>query len=132
MRRVLTDRPARSLAWSLPLLLLLGACGGGKPEHRNVLFIVVDTLRADRLSLYGYGRPTSPSLEAFAREAVVFTNARSPAGCTFPSTNSLLTSREPSVFLLQPGGTMAIPAAVRSLPEILRAHGYSTAAVSAS
>ncbi len=133
MRRVSSkDRPARSLAWSLPLLLLLGACGEGKPERRNVLFIVVDTLRADRLSLYGYGRPTSPNLEAFAREAVVFTNARSPAGCTFPSTNSLLTAREPSVFLLQPGGTMAIPVAVRSLPEILRAHGYSTAAVSAS
>lgn len=97
-----------------------------------MLFIVVDTLRADRLSLYGYRRPTSPHLEAFAREAVTFTNARSPAGCTFPSTNSLLTSREPSVFLLQPGGTMAIPAGVRSLPEILRGHGYATAAVSAS
>ena len=125
-------RLARTLAWSLPLLLLLSACGGEKPEHRNVLLVVVDTLRADRLSLYGYHRPTSPNLEAFAREAVVFTNARSPAGCTFPSVNSLLTAREPSVFLLQPGGTMAIPDAVRSLPEILRGHGYSTAAVSAS
>ncbi|HSU81171.1 MAG TPA: sulfatase-like hydrolase/transferase, partial [Thermoanaerobaculia bacterium] len=113
-------------------LLLPAACGRGKPERWNVLLLVVDTLRADRLSLYGYPRPTSPYLQTFAREAVVFTRARSPAGCTFPSTNSLLTSREPSVFLLQPGGTMAIPDTVRSLPEILRGHGYSTAAVSAS
>lgn len=132
MRILRRDRRARSLQRCLLLFLLLGACGRDKAGPRNVLFIVVDTLRADRLSLYGYRRPTSPNLEAFAREAVVFTNARSPAGCTFPSTNSLLTSREPSVFLLQPGGTMVIPATVRSLPEILRGHGYSTAAVSAS
>ncbi|HEY3571400.1 MAG TPA: sulfatase [Thermoanaerobaculia bacterium] len=119
----------------LPLLIvlfLLGACGRGTPERMNVLLLVVDTLRADHLSLYGYPRPTSPYLRTLARESVVFTQARSPAGCTFPSANSLLTSREPSVFLLQPGGTMAIPATVRSLPEILRGHGYSTAAVSAS
>jgi arylsulfatase len=114
------------------VLLLPGGCGRGKPERPNVLLLVVDTLRADRLSLYGYPRPTSPHLQTFARESVVFTRARTPAGCTFPSTNSLLTSREPSVFLLQPGGTMAIPPSVRSLPEILRGHGYATAAVSAS
>jgi arylsulfatase A-like enzyme len=125
-------KPSPPLAWALLLPLLLAACSREKPEPWNVLFLVVDTLRADRLSLYGYSRPTSPNLDALAREAVVFDNARSPAGCTFPSTNSLLTSREPAVFLLQPGGTMAIPPAVRSLPEILRAHGYATAAVSAS
>jgi arylsulfatase A-like enzyme len=130
--RSMRRRRSLPLASTLLLSLLLGTCDRGKPEHWNVLFLVVDTLRADRLSLYGYPRPTSPNLDAFAREAVVFDNARSPAACTFPSTNSLLTSREPSVFLLQPGGTMAIPATVRSLPEILRAHGYSTAAVSAS
>lgn len=122
----------RKAAILLPLFLLFGACGRGKPERMNVLLLVVDTLRADRLSLYGYPRPTSPYLQTLARESVVFTQARSPAGCTFPSANSLLTSREPSVFLLQPGGTMVIPATVRSLPEILRGHGYSTAAVSAS
>jgi arylsulfatase len=62
---------------------------------------------------------------------VVFTRARSQAGCTFPSVSSLLTSRQPAVFL-QPGATMAIPETVRSLPEILRPQGYATAAVSAS
>lgn len=123
---------ARRLAWSLLLALSLAACDRREAGPRNVLLVVVDTLRADRLSLYGYRRPTSPNLEAFAREAVTFTNARSPAGCTFPSVNSLLTSRPPAAFLLQPGGGMAIPQTVRSLPEILRDHGYSTAAVSAS
>jgi arylsulfatase len=134
MPRAAVHRPAlaRFLAWSLPLFLLAASCGRVEPQPLNVLLVVVDTLRADRLSLYGYRRPTSPNLDALARDAVVFTNARSPAGCTFPSTNSLLTSREPSVFLLWPNASMSIPQGVRSLPEILRAHGYSTAAVSAS
>ena len=124
-------RAARALAWSLLPTLLLGACARREDGRWNVLFVVVDTLRADRMSLYGYGRRTTPNLEALAREGVVFSYARSQAGCTFPSVSSLLTSRQPAVFL-QPGATMGIPAAVRSLPEILRARGYSTAAVSAS
>jgi len=128
-----TRRAARALGWSVLLALLLGACGGPKKAGDwNVLLVVVDTLRADRLSLYGYHRPTSPKLDAFAREAVVFANARSPAGCTFPSANSLLTSRPPAEFLLQAGGTMAIPQTVPVLPEMLRQRGYATAAVSAS
>jgi arylsulfatase len=132
IRTLQPNRRALSLAACLLLPLLVGTCGRAKPGPWNVLFVVVDTLRADRLSLYGYRRATSPNLDAFARQAVVFTSARSPAGCTFPATNSLLTSREPSVFLLDPAAGMGIPATVRSLPEILRAHGYSTAAVSAS
>ncbi|MFL6194665.1 MAG: sulfatase [Thermoanaerobaculia bacterium] len=122
----------RALAGLLLLPLLLAGCGRRDAHRANVLFILVDTLRADRLSLYGYGRATSPNLEALAREGVVFTQARSPAGCTFPSVNSLLTSRTPATFLLQPGGTMGIAGPVRPLPEILREHGYATAAVSAS
>jgi len=126
------NRRALSLAACLLLPLLVGTCTRATPGPWNVLFVVVDTLRADRLSLYGYRRATSPNLDAFARQAVVFTAARSPAGCTFPSANSLLTSRDPAVFLLDPAAGMGIPATVRSLPEILRARGYSTAAVSAS
>ncbi len=122
---------ARVLAWSLLPALLLGACARREEGRWNVLFVVVDTLRADRMSLYGYGRRTTPNLEALAREGVVFTRARSQAGCTFPSVSSLLTSRQPAVFL-QPGVTIGIPETVRSLPEILRARGYATAAVSAS
>jgi arylsulfatase len=118
------------LAGSL-LVLLLTACSREDGGPRNVLLVVVDTLRADRLSLYGYPRPTSPNLDVFAREGVTFLNARSPAGCTFPSVNALLTSRDPALFLGQPSG-MGIPKTVRSLPEILRDHGYATAAVSAS
>lgn len=122
-------RPLRGFLVLIPLLLC--ACGRGEPDRWNVLLVIVDTLRADRMSLYGYPRPTTPNLEAFAREAVVFTNAHSQAGCTFPSVNSLLTSRQPAAFLV-PGSSLGIPDTIRSLPEILREQGYSTLAVSAS
>ncbi|MGH9361061.1 MAG: sulfatase-like hydrolase/transferase, partial [Thermoanaerobaculia bacterium] len=113
--------------------LVLAACaGGGEPRPLNVVLVLVDTLRADHLGVYGYRRPTSPALDAFAREAVVFTDARSQAGCTFPSVNSLLTSQLPERFLGQPEGRIGIPDGIPTLPEILRARGWATAAVSAS
>jgi arylsulfatase A-like enzyme len=114
--------------------LCLAACGGPAPEagKPNVVFILVDTLRADHLGLYGYPRPTSPTLDAFAGDAVVFDDARSQAGCTFPSANSILTSQPPARFLGQPGGALGIPEGIATLPEILRANGWATAAVSAS
>ncbi len=94
--------------------------------------VVVDTLRADHLSVHGYERPTSPYLEEFARDAVLFESARSQAGCTFPSANSILTSRYPHHFLRQPDKRLGIPEEIVSLPEILQRAGYATAAVSAS
>lgn len=121
-----------AFAWCLFLLLILSGCGRGEPERWNVLLVVVDTLRADRMGLYGYSRPTTPNLEAFARESVLFTDARSQAGCTFPSVNSLLTSRIPASFLHSGRRNMGIPETMPSLPQILKEQGYSTAAVSAS
>lgn len=127
----------RPVGWRVALAalaLLLAACrtpdAGGRPW--NVVVILVDTLRADHLGLYGYGRPTSPALDGFARDAIVFANATSQAGCTFPSVNSLLTARYPQLFLGQGEGRIGIPEAIPTLPEILRQQGYSTAAVSAS
>lgn len=95
----------------------------------NVILIMVDTLRADHLGVYGYHRQTSPNLDAFAAENLVFLNHRSQAACTFPSVNSLLTSRFATEFY---GDFMGIPQAVPSLPTLLSAHGYRTAAISAS
>ncbi|HSF39824.1 MAG TPA: sulfatase [Thermoanaerobaculia bacterium] len=102
------------------------------PRPKNVIFILVDTLRADHLGVYGYGRDTSPALDAFAKESLLFENARSQAACTFPSANSILTSRPPTAFLGQPGQAMGIPPGIPSIAEILAGRGYRTAAVSAS
>jgi arylsulfatase A-like enzyme len=119
------------------LLALLGATGCARqekeaPRQPNLLLIVVDTLRADHLGIYGYGRNTSPHVDAFARRSVFFKNARSQASCTFPSVNSILTSRYPFNFLDQPGEALGIPEAIPSIAEILKPRGYRTVAISSS
>ena len=114
-------------------LLLAGCPRTAAPERpRNVIFILVDTLRADHLGAYGYARETSPNLDAFAGKSVFFRDARSQAPCTFPSVNSILTSRYPAAFLGQKDQAMGIPERIPSLAEILRLRGYRTVAVSSS
>jgi len=62
----------------------------------NVIFIVADTLRADRLPFYGHTRDTAPFLNSLAEKAVVFDHLYAPASLTAPSTATLFTSLYPS------------------------------------
>ncbi len=62
---------------------------------RRVVMIGVDTLRPDALGLNGYARPTSPGLDAWASQVVVFDRAWAPAPRTFPSFRTALTGRQP-------------------------------------
>jgi arylsulfatase A-like enzyme len=84
------------------------------------------------MSLYGYERSTTPFIDSLAAEAIVFERARSQAACTFPSVNSLFTSRYAFDFYRQDDGQMGIPAEYATIAEILHARGYHTMAVSAS
>ena len=61
----------------------------------NIVLIILDTVRADHLSVYGYGRKTTPYLESLAAEGTVFDNAVAPSSWTFPSHVSILTGRYP-------------------------------------
>lgn len=80
----------------LAAVLLVLAAGlffaGCAPKRENVLLIVVDALRADRLGCYGHDRPTSPCIDRLAKRGVLFENAYSTAPWTVPSTASLMTS----------------------------------------
>jgi arylsulfatase A-like enzyme len=61
----------------------------------SVLFILVDTMRADRLGVYGYGRPTTPNLDALAERGIVFTNVLAQSSWTKTSMASLWTATYP-------------------------------------
>ena len=65
------------------------------PSPPRVVVVFIDTLRQDALSLYGNPLPTSPGIDAWAREATVFTHARSVAPWTLPTARSLFTGRAP-------------------------------------
>jgi len=85
------------LALGLALVPLAGCRSEDGPrEARHVVLVVVDTLRADHVGLYGYGRDVTPRLDAFARErGVVFDAARATAPWTKPSVASILTGLDP-------------------------------------
>ena len=78
------------------LALAVGACERRAERAPNVLVVVVDTLRADRLGVHGNRRGLTPFLDEWAARAVVFTNAYAASSWTCPSVASLLTSRYPS------------------------------------
>ena len=91
----------------------------------NVLLIVLDTVRADRLSLYGYQRRTTPTLERLAKRGIRFDAARATAPWTLPSHASLFTGRWPHELDVQ----WLTPLRVNfpMLAEYLGSHGYATA-----
>jgi arylsulfatase A-like enzyme len=113
---------------------LATGCAERPPERPqwNLVVLLVDTLRADHLGAYGYPRPTSPALDAFAAANVRFASHRSQAPCTFPSVNSILTSRSPQRFTGRAMGVYDIPDGIPTLAGILDEHGYATLGVSAS
>ena len=75
--------------------LLAGSCGGGGADLPNVVLLSLDTLRADHLSCYGYGIPTSPELDTFAAGATRWTECYSTAPWTLPAHASLFTGLFP-------------------------------------
>jgi arylsulfatase A-like enzyme len=100
-------------------------------DRPNVLLIVLDTVRADHLSCYGYDRKTTPNIDEFARTARVYTNAVSPSCWTLPAHASLFTGLPYSAH-----GTdhnhLNLDRKFETLSERLKAAGYQTAGFSAN
>ncbi|HXK24523.1 MAG TPA: sulfatase [Myxococcota bacterium] len=87
------------LAASLAALAALLAVGCHEPPAipRNLVLISLDTLRADHLGLYGYGRKTSPELDRWSEHAFVFTNAVSASNYTLAAHHALFQSKTATV-----------------------------------
>jgi len=130
-RKKLRNDLARSALVSrclFPCLLLFGSVPGGLVQNRSatpVILISVDTLRADRLSCYGYTRVRTANIDAMAKGGTRFTQIGSQVPLTFPSHVSLLTSTFPfSNSIME--NTQSLSPGVFNLATILKAHGYST------
>jgi len=94
-------------------------------EIKNVLFIILDALRADHLGIYGYHRNTSPNIDRLGRKGVVFDRAIVQAGWTKPSMASYLTSTFPSVHEAVVTDNM-LPGNIVTMADIFRHNGYHT------
>lgn len=91
----------------------------------NIVLIVLDTLRADRMSCYGYGRRTTPFIDAFAEESTLFERAIVPGQWTIPSHASFFTGEYPTTHMTtQIYDTLGTD--MTTLAELLHAEGYKT------
>jgi arylsulfatase A-like enzyme len=91
----------------------------------NVLLIVLDTVGAEHLSLYGYDRPTSPSLEELASRGINFDRVQAASSWTLPSHASMFTGRWPHE--LSAGWFTPLDGKHPTLAEYLSSRGYATA-----
>lgn len=110
------------------IALVLGACTPPPERPKNLILISIDTLRADRLSCYGYERPTSPGLDALAASGVPFEDASAPSPWTLPSHATLFTGLYPRRNGVT-GMKFSMAADVESLATVLARKGFATAGI---
>ncbi len=111
------ERPALAL-WGKPVL----SSRSERSERPNVILISIDCLRSDHLGIYGYSRDTTPSIDALAKDGVVFEAAVSTSSWTLPTHMSMLTGLPPSIH----GATKTsmLHDSVPYLPVLLAESGY--------
>ncbi|MEA2236619.1 MAG: hypothetical protein QOC81_1343 [Thermoanaerobaculia bacterium] len=139
---VVTSRAMKSLTRSAArtlLLLALAVMAGTAcdhkakvAEHPPVIIISIDTLRSDHLPAYGYRGVETPSIDSFARNAIVFDRAFSHCPLTLPSHATILTGLLPADTGVRDNMGFKLDPAKATLAQVLKNNGYATgAAVSA-
>ncbi len=98
-----------------------------KPDLKNIIIISVDTLRADHLGCYGYPLNTSPHIDAFARDGILFSNCYTLTPLTAPSFSTLLTSLPAHQHGAKRNG-LSIYRKIKTLPYFLKRYGYRSVA----
>ncbi|NUP95160.1 MAG: sulfatase-like hydrolase/transferase [Planctomycetaceae bacterium] len=118
-------------------ILLSGCNGGDEAENRplkrpNIVLVTIDTLRADHLGCYGFYRDTTPRIDAFSKDALVFEQAYATMATTLPSHASMLTSRYPiehgiTANLMHGGKPFGWAGGMLSFAQVAKDAGYATA-----
>lgn len=126
------------LLWGIPEIVVsrllegrhLSSLATSDPKAPNVILLILDTVRAQSMSVYGYERATTPALEQFAAQGVVFESAIATAPWTAPSHASMLTGR----YMTNTGTSYLTPMydTVPTVVEAFRRHGYATGAFMAN
>jgi arylsulfatase A-like enzyme len=112
-------------------LLWLISCtntGSLSKTDTNVILIIIDTLRADHLGIYGYNKNTSPNIDKFAQNNTVYNKCYSQSPWTKPSVASIFTSLYPTVTGINKVDNI-LKDNFHTLAEILKENGYLTAGI---
>ncbi len=117
-------------ACALILLIVWGASACKRSSALpDLLFISIDTLRADHLSCYGYKKIQTPTIDRLAGQGLRFNQAMTPAPITLPSHASMFTGLVPLRHGARDNGIFQLTPEAWTLAEILKDKGYQTAAV---
>lgn len=127
MFRTLFRNVSVLLALAAIVLSLSAWLGWRRPP--NVILISIDTLRPDHLGAYGYRRPTSPAVDRFRQDAVLFREAIAHAPSTLPSHASIFTSLVPQHHGASHTRLLPLARQATTIQEVLRKQGYRTLAV---
>jgi len=100
-------------------------------DKPNIILIVMDAVRVDHLSCYGYTRKTSPNIDGLAKEGILFENAFSTAAWSYPSHASIFTGKYPS-FHRTLGKDVRLHKENTTIAEVLSREGYQTIGVSSN
>jgi arylsulfatase A-like enzyme len=118
----------RLLVAALPALASLAGCSAPpNPSDLSLIWISIDTLRADHLGLYGYDRDTSPFMDELGRNGLYFDWVITPQNSTLPAHMTMFTGQHPivhGVMHAKPG--LRLADSFRTLPEILSREGFET------
>jgi choline-sulfatase len=104
----------------------------GRPPAGPIVFVSIDTLRADHLPAYGYRQVRTPGIDALAADGVVFERAYAHAPQTLPSHASILSGLLPFETGVRDNVGFTIKSDVRLLPQMLKERGYATGGVVSS
>ncbi|NIM14667.1 MAG: sulfatase-like hydrolase/transferase [Candidatus Aminicenantes bacterium] len=110
-------------------------CGSRKSissKGYNLMVITLDTMRADRIGVYGYTNAQTPNLDQLAANGIMFENCRAPVPLTLPAHCSIFTGRYPLGHRVRDNGTFFLDEAEITLAEKMKTQGHQTVAVIAS
>ena len=123
----------RSIVAIVLIIFMLGCSESQETAEQetspNVLLLLIDTLRADHVHCYGYGRDITPTLDSLASEGIMWANVQGQAAWTLPTMSSIFTGLTERQHLagIREGQQYALSDELLTLPEIFRQNGYQTA-----
>jgi arylsulfatase A-like enzyme len=111
------------------ILICPGGCGRKDKQVKHVILISIDTCRADYLSCYGFNKKTTPNIDAFAKEGVLFERCISPVPLTLPAHSSMLTGTNPVHHGIHDNFDYTLAPENMTLAERFKEHGFTTGAI---